>query len=64
MTGDYCLTYLGEVLDILDSREEAEAARRDLYDRVRRNLLPDFLDADDVESIHDFGIRPAESWES
>jgi len=53
----FALLYLGHVLDVFDTRAEAEQARRDLVAKIRRNEVPDFLDADDIEGVEDFDIQ-------
>lgn len=58
----YVLTYLGEVLDVLDSEEDARTRRAELVRKIRAGELPDFLDPDDIEDVSDFPIRKG-SWE-
>lgn len=53
----YALTYLGETLDLFDTLAEAWEGRRDLVARIKRNQIPDFLCADDIEGVSDFGIH-------
>ena len=58
----YAVTYLGHVVDIFDTLEDAKQGRRKLVADIKAGRCPGFLDADDIDGIIDFSIHQV-PWE-